>query len=148
MDNPQQETKMKKFKFTIHGNIYDVEINNFEGNIAEIEVNGTLYRVEVNKEVKQSKTPTLVRSAVPEQKKEIKKTDRGSTIAVKAPLPGNILEVFVKIGDIVKKDQKLLVMEAMKMENVVLAEKDGVIELVKAQQGMSVLQGDTLIEMV
>jgi biotin carboxyl carrier protein len=34
------------------------------------------------------------------------------------------------------------------MENVVLAEKDGVIELVKVQQGMSVLQGDTLIEMV
>jgi len=139
---------MRKFKFTIHGNVYDVEINNFEGNIAEIEVNGTLYQVEVNKEVKQSKTPTLVRSVVPEQKKQIEKAERGSTIAVKAPLPGNILEVFVRSGDIVKKDQKLLVMEAMKMENVVLAEKDGVIELVKVQQGMSVLQGDTLIEMV
>ena len=139
---------MRKFKFTIHGNIYDVEINNFEGNIAEIEVNGTLYQVEVHKEVTQSKTPTLVRSVVPEQKKQIEKADRGATIAVKAPLPGNILEIFVKPGDIVKKDQKLLVMEAMKMENVVLAEKDGVIELVKVQQGMSVLQGDTLIEMV
>ena len=139
---------MRKFKFTIHGNIYDVEINNFEGNIAEIEVNGTLYQVEVHKEVTQSKTPTLVRSVVPEQKKQIEKADLGATIAVKAPLPGNILEIFVKPGDIVKKDQKLLVMEAMKMENVVLAEKDGVIELVKVQQGMSVLQGDTLIEMV
>ena len=139
---------MKKFKFTIHGNIYDVEVNNFEGNIAEIEVNGTSYQVEVHKEVKQSKTPTLVRSVVPEQKRQIKKAEHGSTIAVKAPLPGNIQEVFVKSGDIVKKDQKLLVMEAMKMENVVLAEKDGVIELVKVQQGMSVLQGDTLIEMV
>ena len=139
---------MRKFKFTIHGNIYDVEINNFEGNIAEIEVNGTLYQVEVHKEVTQSKTPTLVRSVVPEQKKQIEKADQGATIAVKAPLPGNILEIFVKSGDIVKKDQKLLVMEAMKMENIVLAEKDGVIELVKVQQAMSVLQGDTLIEMV
>ena len=65
---------MKKFKFTIHGNIYDVEINNFEGNIAEIEVNGTLYQVEVHKEVKQSKTPTLIRSVIPEQKKANKKS--------------------------------------------------------------------------
>ena len=125
---------MKKFKFTIHGNIYDVEINSFEGNIAEIEVNGTSYQVEVHKDVKQSKTPTLIRSVIPEQKKQIEKAERGSTIAVKAPLPGNILEIFVKPGDIVKK--------------VILAEKDGVIELVKVQLGMSVLQGDTLVEMV
>ena len=56
---------MKKFKFTIRGNNYDVELLNFEDNIAKVEVNGTKYSVEVHKEVKQSKTPVLVRQAVP-----------------------------------------------------------------------------------
>lgn len=139
---------MKKFKFTIQGNQYDVEVGNFEENIAEIEVNGTSYEVKVHKEVKQSKTPTLIRSAIPEQKKPIEKTEGGSTVAIKAPLPGNILKIFVKSGDIVKKDQKLLLMEAMKMENVVLAEKEGVVEIVRIKEGESVLQGDTLIEIV
>ena len=57
---------MKKFKFTIQGNKYDVNIVNVEDNIAEIEVNGATYQVEVDKVISQSKTPKLVRSvAVP-----------------------------------------------------------------------------------
>ncbi len=57
---------MKKFKFTINGNIYETEILNIEDNIAEIEVNGTLYKVEVDKTLKTTKTPKLVRPvAVP-----------------------------------------------------------------------------------
>ncbi len=53
---------MKKFKFTIRGNDYNVEILSFDKNIAEIEVNGATYEVEVHKEIKKTKTPT------PEQK--------------------------------------------------------------------------------
>jgi hypothetical protein len=57
---------MKKFKFTINGNQYETEILNVEGNIAEIEINGTQYKVEVDKEIKPVKTPKLVRPvAVP-----------------------------------------------------------------------------------
>ena len=52
---------MKKFKFTIQGNKYDVNILNVEDNIAEIEVNGAVYTVEVDKVIAQSKTPKLVR---------------------------------------------------------------------------------------
>ena len=52
---------MKKFKFTIQGNKYDVNILNVEDNIAEIEVNGAVYNVEVDKVIVQSKTPKLVR---------------------------------------------------------------------------------------
>lgn len=53
---------MKKFKFTINGNIYDVDIQNIDDNIAEIEVNGTLYKVEVDKQIQPTKTPRLVRT--------------------------------------------------------------------------------------
>lgn len=42
---------MKKFKFTINGSDYDVEIVNIEDNIAEVEVNGTSYNVQVNKQI-------------------------------------------------------------------------------------------------
>ncbi len=139
---------MKKFKFTISGNNYDVEIHNFEDSIAKVEVNGTKYSVEVHKELKHTKTPVLVRQEVPTPKRSETKIRKnlGSSV-IKAPLPGNILQVFVKNGDEVKRGDKLLIYEAMKMENSVLAEKDGTISALKVQSGDSVLEGDVLIEM-
>lgn len=138
---------MKKFKFTIQGNEYDVEVLKFEDNIAKVEVNGTHYSVEVHKEIKQAKTPVLVRQEVPTPRRsEIKiKKSIGAT-QIKAPLPGNIMQVFVKTGDEVKKGDKLLMYEAMKMENTILAEKDGHVTAIKVQAGDSVLEGDILIE--
>lgn len=139
---------MKKFKFTIRGNEYGVDIKKIENNIATIEVNGTLYDVEIEREVKPTKTPQLVRKVVPSKAENIEKREGGSSSPVKAPLPGKIMTVKVKSGDIVKKGDVILVMEAMKMENNVLAEKDGVVETIKVQPGDSVLEGDVLIEMV
>ncbi|HMU43837.1 MAG TPA: biotin/lipoyl-binding protein [Ignavibacteriaceae bacterium] len=144
---------MKKFKFTIHGNKYDVNIVNVEDNIAEIEVNGAVYQVEVDKVIAQSKTPKLVRSvAVPttESRKTEQRTSAPSspkgTGFIKSPLPGVILDVYVKEGDVVKIGTKLLMLEAMKMENNINADKDGVVKSIKIKTGDSVLEGDTLIE--
>ena len=140
---------MKSYKFTINGNTYEVELTSFDDNIASIEVNGTPYEVEVHREVKKTKTPTIIRPSKPDnEKKNIEKRESGSNYPVVAPLPGQILEILVKKGDVVKKDHKLMVMESMKMENVVLAEKDGVVEEIKVKVGDSVLQGDKLIEIV
>jgi len=140
---------MKTFKFTINGNEYNVDVKELEGNIAHLEVNGTTYEVEIDKKIQKTKTPTIVRPISKQpQKPEIDKKEKGSSTPITAPLPGNILEISVKPGDIVKKGQKLLVMEAMKMENQVLADKDGVIESVKVEPGQSVLQGDVLIEII
>jgi len=138
---------MKNFKFTINGHKYEVEIKNFEDNIAQLEVNGTMYDVEVHHEVQQPKTPILVR-------KPVQMNDAGKTVkmgangpsTVKAPLPGSIFLLKVKQGDTIKKGQVLLVMEAMKMENDILAEKDGVVSNIKVNVGDTVLQGDVLIE--
>ncbi|MBI9034254.1 MAG: biotin/lipoyl-binding protein [Bacteroidales bacterium] len=139
---------MKNYKFTINGNEYEVEMKNFEDNVANIEVNGTVYDVEVHREIKTPKTPTLVRPMVPSKRTDskIKKTI-SSASSIKAPLPGNILSVLVKEGQEVKKGEKLLVYEAMKMENDVLAEKDGTVGSIKVSVGDSVLQGDTLMDM-
>ena len=57
---------MKNYKFKINGNNYAVEIQSVEGNEIKLELNGSAYTVEVDREIKQSKTPKLVRSvAVP-----------------------------------------------------------------------------------
>ncbi len=134
---------MKKFKFDIRGNSYAVEIKRFENNVAKIEVNGTLYYVELEQEIKTSKTPTLVRKKVVTKEPEVKKT---SVTSIKAPLPGTIFKINVSVGDEVQKGDCLLIMEAMKMENNVLAEKPGVIKSIKVRPDDTVLQGDVLVE--
>ncbi len=136
---------MKKFKFTIRGNEYDVHINSFEDNIEEIDVNGSIYQVELAEEVKTTKTPKLVRSK-PVQTKEEKPKPASGLSKVVAPLPGSIFKLLVKEGDAVKKGQPILILEAMKMENNILAEKEGVVNKVLVSEGASVLQGDILVE--
>lgn len=144
---------MKKYSFSINGNKYEVGIKDMEENIASIEVNGTPYDVEIHQEVKKvstSKTPKLVRQEVKTKPGEghiIKKEGAGGFV-VEAPLPGSIFKLLVKEGDTVKRGDVLLVVEAMKMENNIMAEKDGVIQNIKVRQGDSVLQNDTLMVIV
>lgn len=139
---------MKKFKFTIRGNNYEVDIHSLEDGIAKLEVNGTRYKVELHKEERGSKTPVLVRPpvATPKDAHVIKKSAEG-LYKIKAPLPGNIIQVFTKPDDTVTRGEKLLLYEAMKMENTLLAEKDGIVKSVKVNTGDSVLQDDIIIEM-
>lgn len=142
---------MKKFKLTIRGNKYDVNLQSIEDGIAKIEVNGTTYEVEVHTEKKVTKTPTLIRKPVvhssdSEKARTSKPTERKGAGLVKAPLPGTILEIKVKVGDVVKIGDKLLIMEAMKMENNINADKEGTISAIKVNNGDSVLEGDALVE--
>lgn len=64
---------------------------------------------------------------------------------VTAPLPGNVLGVKVNVGDAVKAGQLLVLIEAMKMENEVLAPADGVVKQIVANKGAVVATGDTLL---
>ena len=141
---------MKKFSFVINGNAYEVEVLGFDENIAKVEVNGTQYNVEVQRDLKMTKTPTLVRAEPPKptpKESKIPRTPSQTTnVAIKAPLPGTIITVLVKAGDKVTLGQKLLTMEAMKMENNVLSEKDGVVKVVHVKPGQAVAQSEVLVE--
>jgi len=140
---------MKKFKFTINGNDYNVDVQGIEENLARLEVNGTPYNVEMHRTLKASKTPTIVRPAIRQERRpDIEKRAGGSSHPILAPLPGAISKLEVAKGDIVKKGQLLLIMEAMKMENRVLADRAGVVENIRVQQGDSVLQGDIILEII
>ncbi len=67
--------------------------------------------------------------------------------AVKSPLPGSIIKVMVSEGQAVKRGDVLLTMESMKMENSIMAEKDGVVGKVYVQPGKSVMQDDVLLDL-
>jgi len=138
---------MKKFDFTVNGNKYSVEVKDFEDSLATIVVNGTTYEVEVHQEVKKTKTPKLVRKEVERKPGEGAAPNKATGAgAIKAPLPGNVIKINVAVGDTVRKGDVLLIMEAMKMENNVLAEKDAVVKNIKVAVGAAVLQNDILIE--
>jgi biotin carboxyl carrier protein len=139
---------MKKYKFTISGNDYDVHLKDIEDNIAELDVNGTVYEVQIHGEVKTSKTPKLVRKPVEKLPGEgqIKKKESSGKTKVTSPLPGTILKINVSVGDVVTDGQNVIVMEAMKMENQIQTNKGGEVVSIKVSIGDSVLQDDVLIE--
>ena len=138
---------MKSFKFKIHDNNYRVNFISHQGNVIDLEVNGTKYAVHLENEVKKSKTPTLVRSASKRPVEPLKVSPSAKKMKVLAPIPGVVLEVDVKVGDTVKKGDRLLLLEAMKMENNIVAEKDGTISAVHVSKDQKVLENELMIEL-
>lgn len=140
---------MKSFKYTINGNVYKVHINSVVDDIAEVEVNGTPYNVKMEKPAKKQMV-TLKRPAqaptTPSGESVITRPAASTTQgAIKSPLPGVILQMKCNVGDTVKRGQTLLILEAMKMENNINADRDGKVIEVKVHKGDSVLEGADLV---
>ena len=141
---------MKEYKLKINGNNYFVVIDDVEETSANVEVNGTSYTVEFEKPVAKSSAPIkIIRTSTPAAVSSVKPVQPVSPATgsspVKSPLPGVILEVKCAVGNTVKKGDVLLILEAMKMENVIEATANGKIESIKVNKGDSVLEGDTLV---
>ena len=68
-------------------------------------------------------------------------------VAVKAPMPGNILDVKVAAGASVKAGDVLVILEAMKMENEIVAPQDGTVASINVNKGDTVNSGDVLVSM-
>ena len=118
---------MKEYKYKINGNVYKVAIGDIEDNIAHVEVNGTPYKVEMEK------APKVV----------VKPVARPA--ATSAPAAPATPVVKVNVGDTVKKGQVIIILEAMKMENNINADKDGKITAINVNKGDSVLEGTDLV---
>ena len=138
---------MKNFKFKIKGNNYNVKILSHEGNEIQLEVNGTSYSAKMKEEIKKTKTPTLVRSASKRPAEPLKINPSSSKTKIVAPIPGVVLSIDVKVGDTIKVGDRLLLLEAMKMENNIVSEKAGTITAVNITVGQQVLQNEIMIEL-
>lgn len=140
---------MKDFKYTINGKSYKVKVTRIEQEYAELEVNGKSYEVQIDKPVKKQTAPATTPAPAPRtatgEPVVSKPTVNAGTSAIKSPLPGVIVDIMVKVGDEVKKGQKILILEAMKMENNINADRDGKIVEIKVNKGDSIMEGTDLV---
>ena len=136
---------MAQYKFKINGKEYNVSIGAAEGKNLTVNVNGADYQVEL--ENAPAAAPVSAPAAAPKADAPAAAAPKpaGAGVTVKSPLPGIIISVDVKEGQAVKRGQKVAVIEAMKMENDILAEADGTITAIHTRKGDSVLEGADIV---
>ena len=138
------------YKIKTNGGEYEVHIRKVEGNMAHITVNDVDYDVEVEglivnpTRMSSKPTPRPAQTAPPVVVKPT--APKTSSQGVKTPLPGLLLDVCVKEGDNIKTGQELFVLEAMKMENSIQADRAGVVEKIYYAKGDTVLEGDVILD--
>lgn len=120
----------------IDGISYPVEIVSHHQNEYEMLVNGVSYNFSVETPFSLQRKKMLAAQA-----------NESTTIRLKAPMPGKILKVMVKTGDAVKAGDTLLILEAMKMQNAILASTKGTIKKVLVKEGDTTSKSDLLIEL-
>lgn len=161
---------MKKYVFNVDNQDYTVEILNVENGYAQVSVNNEVVNIRIKDGLSQpvaaqpvAAAPVAQPEAQPEVaaapakaeapkaepapvKKEAPAGGGKVTSTLRSPLPGILLSVKVKVGDRVKVGDDLVVLDAMKMENLVTSEVDGVVLSIKANNGEAVMQDQVLIE--
>ena len=155
---------MAKYQYTVKGVDYEVEIQDIEGNIANVTVNGIPFEVEMKQPVKAGKQKVKLseeRRAEGSEERRVKSEESNSSSAsaastssaptaaagkpVVAPLPGTINEIKVKVGDKVNAGDTVVILEAMKMQNNIEAETSGTITSINVNKGDAVMEGDTVV---
>ena len=138
---------MKKFKISVNGNWYEIEIKDLDESPISVLVDGELYEVELGPEIPDTEAVERVREEpevlVSEPVLEVSRPVAAAGEVI-APMPGKILAVNVEVGDRVQYQDVLCTLEAMKMENEIMAPAAGLIKEVKASEGQDVLYGDVL----
>jgi len=124
----------KKYIVTVNGVSYEVVVEDADPN--------AVYTAAPAAEKKAEPAPAA--APAPAQQNTAAAAAPADGVKISAPLPGNILRVEVSAGASVKKGDVLCILEAMKMENEIVAPQDGVIKTVAAAKGSSVNTGDLL----
>ena len=143
----------KEYKYKINGIKFTVKVDDPVDNTVHVEVNGVPYTVELDK----APSPKItVSQPVKRPPKEIR-NDSGEKVivqpvapvsggyVVKAPLPGTIMSIPVKVGDTVTNGQTVCVLEAMKMENDIHTPKGGVVKQILVNIGDAVPQDGNIM---
>lgn len=158
---------MAKYEYKVKGVDYVVEIQDIEGNIANVTVNGIPFEVEMKQPVKAGKQKVKLSEERRVKSEEFNSSSSATNASsatntssapttkpaaaaasgkpVVAPLPGTINEIKVKVGDKVNAGDTVVVLEAMKMQNNIDAETSGTIASINVNKGDAVMEGDTLV---
>jgi len=141
---------MRKYDLTINDNSYSVTVKEVTDTKAWVEVNGEEHVVKINdiqSLVLPETVPTkpLESTPAPVAQPAAAAAPSPQAGSVTAPMPGQIKAILVREGDKVTVGQKLLVMEAMKLENKLPATKDGIVKSVLVRDGDIVSQGQELL---
>ena len=146
---------MREYSLTIKGTSYVVGINRVTDDEVVAEVNGVRHVVAIN-DVKNLSTPAEPAAKATKPGRPVSATTPVSIHSASAapagggticsPIPGHILEIVVGVGDKVLAGQKLLVLEAMKMENIITADQAGVVTKILVRTGDAVTHGQAMVE--
>ena len=149
---------MNKYQYKVQGVDYDVEIEEVEGNVAKVNVNGIRFDVELKQPINPTSSLMKVRveapkpvarpaipTAAPAAAPVAPAAPAGAGSPIKAPLPGTIIELKVNVGDTVKQGDCVLVLEAMKMQNNIESEYEGTVTSITVKQGETVMEGTVLL---
>ena len=157
---------MKTYQYKVQGVDYEVEIVEVEGKIARVNVNGIPFEIEMQKPINAAKHPALaatkrtaaaatapapiapaaaVQSVAVQTHPTQPAAAAGAGTPVKAPLPGTINTINVKVGDTVAVGDVVIVLEAMKMQNNIEAESAGTVTSILVNPGDSVMEGAVML---
>ena len=147
---------MNKYQYKVQGVDYDLDIEEVEGNLAKVSVNGIQFEVELKRPINPVHAIKKPKVAAPKPAAPAPAPAAapvaaapaaapGSGNPVKAPLPGTISSISVKVGDQVNVGDTVLVLEAMKMQNNIEAEYAGTVTSIVVNPGDSVMEGAVLL---
>lgn len=140
---------MRKYKLKLNDKDFEVQLNNVSAEEAVLEINGKEFTVDIAAIEEVLPEGADLNLAPVSASPLASSTPKGPVAAgdgsVQAPIPGSIMQVYVKVGDKVTVGQALFKMEAMKMENEINARTDGKVTAVNIKVGDSVNQGDVLM---
>ena len=141
---------MKEYKISLQGKEFDVLIKELKTDQALVEINGNEYTVDIESkrpnEIEPLKVKPVHKGFAPVAPQKPVAAAAGGEDAVVSPLPGVIMKVNVKKGDTVKTGQTVVILEAMKMENEVRANKGGRITEILVKESDSVIEGAVLVK--
>ncbi|EOH88547.1 MULTISPECIES: acetyl-CoA carboxylase biotin carboxyl carrier protein subunit [Enterococcus] len=132
---------LRKFKIAIDGTEYLVEMEEIGGTPAQA---ASLAAPAQSVQPPVQAAPVPVEASAPVTSQAVGEMKAASEV-ITAPMPGTVLKILVNVGDEIVANQPLLILEAMKMENEIVANKAGVVEAIAVAQGEMVNPGDSLI---
>ena len=135
---------MKKFKITIGDKNYEITAERDSANpsLLNLTVDGNAHSIQIEEEEAPKSTPGPRRAAAPSKPSG----GGGGEGSIVAQIPGAVLDVEVSVGDSVNEGDRLIVLEAMKMENVITAESSGTVQSVNIAKGDKVVAGQLMME--